>query len=127
MHSFKTPLARVKGLGSAHAGSGHWLKQRISAVIVALLFLWFAFSFASLLGSPYRVVHHWISQPFNTTLLIVLCLAGLYHALLGMEVIIEDYCKCACQRLWLKGAVLFFTLTVAIAMVVAILRVAMGG
>ncbi len=89
--NYRTPLGRVKGLGSSHSGSKEWLLQKVAAVILAVLFLWFAFSFAFLIKSDYITVLAWIDKPLNTVLLITFVSVALFHAAIGLQAVIEDY------------------------------------
>ncbi|OYQ78751.1 succinate dehydrogenase, hydrophobic membrane anchor protein [Ignatzschineria sp. F8392] len=123
MKKYQTPLGRVKGLGSAHSGSVSWLAQKVSAVVLALLFLWFAFSFASLYGKSFEEVLFWVGTPMNTILLVVLVVAGIYHAILGLQVLIEDYVSKTCQRIVILSAMRVILSVIGIAIVWAIIRV----
>jgi succinate dehydrogenase / fumarate reductase membrane anchor subunit len=89
--SLRTPLGRVLGLGSAKSGYGHWWGQRLSAVGLAPLGLWFVFSVVGLASTDYWAAAAWVSDPLNAVLLILLLLALLYHSSLGIQVVIEDY------------------------------------
>lgn len=124
--NLQTPLARVKGLGSAHQGSHHWLMQRITAVTLAVLFIWFAFSFACLLGKPYPIVQAWVSTSYNTVLLLSFLIAGFYHAILGLQVVIEDYVSSPCKRIVILIAMKITLSILGISAVVAVLRTALG-
>ena len=123
MKRYQTPLGRVKGLGSAHAGSVSWLAQKVSAVVLALLFLWFAFSFASLYGKSFEEVLFWVGTPMNTVLLVVLVVAGIYHAIVGLQVLIEDYVSKTCQRIVILSAMRVILSVIGVAIVWAIIRV----
>ncbi len=89
--SLQTPLRRVLGLGSARAGTGHWLGQRLTALAIAPLGLWFVVSMLGLAHGQYELVRSWIAEPLNAILLILLLVAVLYHSRLGLQVVIEDY------------------------------------
>ncbi|NND90731.1 MAG: succinate dehydrogenase, hydrophobic membrane anchor protein [Granulosicoccus sp.] len=91
MSNFRTPLSRVKGLGSAKEGTGHFWSQRLTAVALVPLVLWLAFSVASLPGMDYVAIREWLSQPFNAIAMILFIIAAFYHARLGLQVVIEDY------------------------------------
>lgn len=123
MKRYQTPLGRVKGLGSAHAGASHWLAQRVTAAVLAVLFLWFAFSFASLYGKEYLEVMVWVGTPFNTVLLVTLIVTAIYHAILGLQVVIEDYVHKACQRTILINGMRVILSIIGLAIVWAIIRV----
>lgn len=89
--SLQSPLRRVTGLGSAKEGAGHWWAQRLSAVALVPLGLWFAFAVLTLDHGQYEIVRAWIAEPVNSIALISLVLALLYHSYLGVQVVIEDY------------------------------------
>ncbi len=91
----RSRLGRVKGLGSAHHGVGHWWQQRVTAVALIPLSLWFVCSLITALLSP-NVIHvaEWFSSPINSMFMIMLLGVTFVHAKLGVQVIIEDYVKC---------------------------------
>ena len=91
MSNLRTPLSKVKGLGSAKTGTDHFLFQRITALALIPLVIWFCMSLAFLPDANYATVVAWLSSPFNAVLMIVMLIAGFYHAVLGMQVIFEDY------------------------------------
>jgi succinate dehydrogenase / fumarate reductase membrane anchor subunit len=87
----RTPLGRVLGLGSAKSGYGHWWGQRLSAVALTPLGLWFVVSVLGLTSTDYWAAAAWVGEPVNAILLILLLLTLLYHSNLGVQVVIEDY------------------------------------
>ena len=91
MSNLRTPLSKVKGLGSAKTGTGHFIFQRITALALIPLVIWFCMSLAFLPDANYASVYSWLSSPFNAVLMIVTLIAGFYHGALGMQVIFEDY------------------------------------
>ena len=89
--SLRHPLARVKGLGSSGEGSHHWRVQRVSAIALVPLTLWFLFAALGQVGASHAEVTAWLSSP-GVALLMVLFLGFMfYHASLGVQVVIEDY------------------------------------
>ena len=88
---FQSPLGKALGQGSAKAGADHWLAQRLTAISLVPLGLWFVFSVASLPHGSYELVTAWVAEPLNAILLILLIVTLVYHSLLGVQVIIEDY------------------------------------
>ncbi len=89
-----TPLGRALGMGSAKDGTGHWWAQRVSAVALVPLGLWFVFGLAALIGgggSDYLSVVDWIGDPVNAVALILFIATLCYHSMLGIQVVIEDY------------------------------------
>ncbi len=89
--SLRSDLGRVRGLGSAKSGSHHWWHQRLSAIALIPLALWFATTILGHLGDSHAEIVSWIGSPFVTVLLIGLVLSVFYHAALGLQVVIEDY------------------------------------
>jgi succinate dehydrogenase membrane anchor subunit len=87
----RSSLGRVRGLGSAKEGVGHWWAQRVTAIALVPLALWFVVSVISLLGADYLAFKAWIGQFGNALLMILTALVLFYHAHLGMQVVIEDY------------------------------------
>jgi len=87
----RTPLGRVRGLGSAKEGTHHWWLQRVTAIALVPLTLWFVISVIGLIGKPYPAVAGWIGNPLVSVFLILLLLATFWHAYLGLQVVIEDY------------------------------------
>ena len=91
MDDRRTPLARARGLGSAKEGVHHWWIQRLTAIALIPLVVWFAISLVMLSGADYAVVRAWIGSPLVMVLLILTIGVGLHHGQLGMQVVWEDY------------------------------------
>lgn len=89
--SLQTPLARALGLGSAKSGVEHWWHQRLTALALVPLGIWFVIAVISLVGADYGEARAWVTAPFNMVLLIAFTVALLHHAQLGLQVVIEDY------------------------------------
>lgn len=89
--SLQTPLARVLGLGSSKTGVEHWWWQRLTAVALVPLGIWFVIAVISLVGAGYTEARAWVTAPINMVLLIAFTAALLHHAQLGLQVVIEDY------------------------------------
>lgn len=87
----ESPLARVRGLGSAQEGAHHWWAQRVTGVALVPLLLWFVWALSGLLGADLAAMRAWMSTGQNAVLLILLIIAGFHHAQLGLQVVIEDY------------------------------------
>ena len=87
----RTQLGRVRGTGSARSGVHHWWVERITAVALVPLTLWFIFAMLSLLHQPQLVVYAWVGRPVNTVLLLALIVMTFHHMQLGIQVILEDY------------------------------------
>ena len=89
--SRRSPLGRVRGLGSAKEGVSHWWAQRLTALALVPLALWFVASVAMMTGADHESVRAWAASPVVAGLLILLIVATFYHMALGLQVVIEDY------------------------------------
>jgi succinate dehydrogenase / fumarate reductase membrane anchor subunit len=89
--SMTNPLAKARGLGSAKEGVHHWYAQRASALLLIVLVGWLLYAVFSLSGSGYETARLFISQPVNAAFAILLIVTLFYHAMLGLQVVIEDY------------------------------------
>ena|ERR1700722_1572475 len=87
----RSPLGRAKGLGSARAGSKHWWAQRVTAVALVPLTLWFIWSMMRLTGASQADVADWLASPVRLALMLALIAATFHHLQLGLQVVIEDY------------------------------------
>jgi len=123
----RTPLARARGLGSAKDGVGHWWAQRLTAIALIPLVVWFAISLVMLSSADYTVVRAWIGSPLVMMLLGLTIAVGLHHAQLGMQVVIEDYVGGDGWKLALIVIVKFIAVLFGLGAIVAILRIGFGG
>jgi len=90
-------------------GSGHWLAQRLTALALIPLFVWFIYSFVGLIGASHAEFVTWLSQPIQAVLLSVFILISFYHAVIGAQVVVEDYVSNMCLRkLKIVGQKLFY-------------------
>jgi succinate dehydrogenase / fumarate reductase, membrane anchor subunit len=126
-NDLRTPLARARGLGSAKLGVHHWWAQRLTAIALIPLVVWFAISLVMMSGADYDVVRAWIGSPYVMVLLILTITIGLHHGQLGMQVVIEDYIGSDGWKLALIVLVRFIAVFFGLAAVVAILRIGFGG
>jgi succinate dehydrogenase / fumarate reductase membrane anchor subunit len=124
--SLRSPLRRVTYLGSAKGGSAHWYAQRVSAVALLLLGLWLVVSLASLGGASHANVVAWLSAPIAAALAVLLVLVAAWHAVLGLQVVIEDYVDDKGRRVAMLLAVKFVFAVAAVVGVLAVLRMAFG-
>ncbi|MCF8496177.1 MAG: succinate dehydrogenase, hydrophobic membrane anchor protein, partial [Alphaproteobacteria bacterium] len=121
----KTPLARARGLGSAHAGVGHWWHERITALALIPLSLWLVLSIISMKGASHGEFTTWLAHPFNAILMVLFILIAFYHAALGCRVIAEDYIQHeGLKTAKIIGIELFF-LCAGTACVFAVLKIAL--
>ena len=88
---YRTPLKRVRGLGSAKSGVAHWWRQRITAIVMIVLIPWLVGLFVSFVGVDAESARQTVARPWNTVALMAFVIAGFWHAKLGMQVVIEDY------------------------------------
>jgi len=87
----RSPLSRARGLGSARAGSKHWWAQRLTAIALVPLTLWFIWSMLRLTNASQADVADWLSSPVRLALMLALIAATFHHLQLGLQVVIEDY------------------------------------
>jgi succinate dehydrogenase / fumarate reductase membrane anchor subunit len=87
----QTPLAQALGRGAAKTGADHWWAQRVSAVAMVPLALWFFYSVSGLNITDQEVVTGWFSEVTHAALTLLLILNLCYHSFLGIQVVIEDY------------------------------------
>ena len=127
MDDRRTPLARARGLGSAKSGVGHWWVQRITAIALIPLVVWFAISLVMLSGADYAMARAWIGSPLVMMLLSLTIVIGLHHGQLGMQVVIEDYVGNDGWKLALIVLVKFIAVLFGLGAIVAILRIGLGG
>ncbi len=87
----RSALGSARGDGSAKQGAHHWIMQRMTSVALVVLGLWFFYGLATHNLSNYEAVVSWLQSPFNFALMSLTLIVGLYHAFLGLQVVIEDY------------------------------------
>ena len=119
--SMITPLKRVRGLGSAKEGAGHFLQQRLTAAANIILVPFAVGLFAKLAGADLGTVKATLSHPGIAIAVVVLILSVCVHMRIGMQIIIEDYVQDESTKLILVMANTFFTVAVALASAFAIL------
>lgn len=124
---FRTPIAKVRGLGAARAGLNHWKMQRLTAISNVLLVLWFMFSAMALSGSGYEQARAWLASPLTASLMVLLIISTFYHARLGLQVVVEDYVHHEGLKIASLVAIVLIVLALAVACIVAVLKVAVGG
>ena len=124
--SLRTPLGRVRGLGSAKDGTHHWWMQRVTAVALVPLTVWFVASLVALVGADYDTVVAWIGQPVVAVLLILFLFTGFWHLKLGLQVVIEDYVHSEGAKVASQMAVTFGCILVGALSLFAVLKIAFG-
>lgn len=124
--SLRSDLGRVKGLGAAREGLGHWRLQRLTALALIPLALWFVTTVMALIDAPHATVVAWIAQPHASVLLLALCLALFWHLQLGLQVVLEDYVHAAWLLIAAQVAIRGAAILGALVAVVSILKITAG-
>ncbi len=124
---FRSQIGRVRGLGSAKDGTHHWWMQRVTALALIPLAIWFVASIVALTGKDLAAFTAWVKSPVSATLLVVLIAATFHHAQLGLQVVIEDYVQNEGTKLGAILAVKFAAVVLAGIGIVSVLRIAFGG
>ena len=123
----RSPLGRALGLGSAKEGVAHWWAQRVTAVALVPLTIWFVASIVALTGADRNVVVAWLHAPFPAIAMVLTLIAVFYHMGLGIQVVIEDYVHSE----WIKISALVLNKLAAFVLatcgVFAVLRIAFQG
>ena len=125
-NSQRSPLARARGYGSANEGVHTFLAERISAVALIPLTLWFVFSVAQLPAASYGAVKHWVSEPSVAVMLVLFIASLFYHSSLGVKVVIEDYIAAEGVKLVALLLVKFLHAVLAAAGLFAVHKIALG-
>lgn len=125
--SMRTPLSRVRGLGSAKSGTGHFWLQRVTAVANVVLALTFLGVVIGLVGKPYPAALAILSHPLVAILMLLFVVSGTVHMRIGMQVVIEDYVHGEGAKIAAVMANTFFAIAVGAACVFAVLKLSFGG
>jgi succinate dehydrogenase / fumarate reductase membrane anchor subunit len=126
MRSYRTSHSRVKGLGSAHEGTDHFWKQRITGATNFLLLVFVFYSVIRLAGEPLPVVRGYFASPIVAALAILFTLSVTYHMRIGMQVVIEDYVHAPVSKVTLLYLNTLFAALVALTAIVAIIKLSLG-
>jgi len=122
----RSPLGRAIGLGSAKEGVEHWWLQRITAVALVPLSLWFVIAIIRLVSADSDGVRDWVGNPLPAIMLVLLLIATFYHAALGLQVVIEDYIHAELTKLGLVVVVRLGCFALAVAGMFAVLSMAVA-
>ena len=87
----RSKLSRARGLGAAKSGIHHWWAERVTAIALVPLTIYFVYAVLHLLGAPQAAVHQFVANPVNTVLLLALVAMTFHHMQLGLQVVLEDY------------------------------------
>lgn len=121
--SIRTPLGKVRGYGSAKSGTQHFWQQRLTAVALVPLTLWFVWAVVRYTGAPYADVVAFLGHPISGVAMLMFVLIGVFHMLLGLKVIIEDYIHNEGSKVALLLLSNFAALAIAATCVVAVFRI----
>ena len=127
MADMRTPLGKVRGLGSAKEGTDHFWRQRLTAIANVPLILFFIWIVVSLNGAPYAEVIATLSPPLVALVMLAVIFSVCYHMKLGMQVIIEDYIHSEGKKVALVVLNVFFCSAIALASIFAVLKIGFGG
>lgn len=125
--NLRSPLSQAKGLGSAKEGVHHWWAQRLTAVALVPLTLWFVFSIACLAGAEKAEVLAWVASPVNAVALMLFLATLLHHSQLGVQVVIEDYVHSEGLKLVSMVLMKFAHVVLAVASIFSVLKIALSG
>ncbi|MGL4226755.1 MAG: succinate dehydrogenase, hydrophobic membrane anchor protein [Rickettsia sp.] len=119
VYDFKAEIVKAKGQGTAKSGSHHWLLQRVTGIILALCSVWLIYFTLTNKNNDINIIMWELKKPFNIVALLITVATSLYHAMLGMRVVIEDYISCHKLRNTLIIIVQLFCIVTIVAFVVA--------
>lgn len=124
---FRTPLARVRGLGSAKEGTDHFWRQRVTAVANLFLAIFAVMLVLRLIGADYEEARATLSSPLVTVALAMLIVSGVVHMRIGMQTVIEDYIHAEGPKVALLMLNTFFAIAVGATCILAVLKLSFGG
>jgi len=124
--TMRSTIARVRGLGSAKHGTEHWWAQRVTAVALIPLTLWFAASLIAMAGAEWETAYLWIASPAGAVPMILFLLAGLWHGKLGLQVVIEDYIHAEGVKVALLMLLSLATVALGVAGIFAVCKISFG-
>ncbi len=126
--SYKSPLGRARGLGSAKSGGHHFYVQRLTGIALVPLVLWFTYALACLSsgGVSLTQAQAFVAHPGNATLLICLIIATFYHSALGVQVVLEDYVRPHVLALTIRTLFNFACFALAVVSILSVLKIAVA-
>ncbi len=122
---FQSPLGKARGLGSTGEGAHHWMMERVTSIAITPLVFWLIWSMIELRGKSYWEFTQWLSQPWNSALLIMFIIGVFWHSVMGLQVVIEDYTSSHAKKLLLIIAVKIVFAFMGIASIVSIMKIAL--
>ena len=127
MTDMKTPLAKVRGLGSAKEGTHHWWLQRVTAIANIPLVIFMVISFVGNVGKSHAEWVAWLKQPMASVLVILFVANFVYHMRLGLQVLVEDYVHDHGTKIASMLVITFACVLIAALSIFSVLRIAFGG
>jgi succinate dehydrogenase / fumarate reductase, membrane anchor subunit len=124
--SLRTPLARVRGLGSAKEGTEHFWRQRLTAIANIVLISYLIVLLARYAGADFATVKTVLSRPYNSVALLLLIVSATIHMRLGMQTIIEDYVHSEGTKVAALMLNTFFAIMVGVTCAFAVLKLSFG-
>ncbi len=124
--NMNSPLSKARGLGSAKEGAHHWKAQRLTAILMLPLSIWFICKLICVAGGTHADLVAWLQQPMSATLLILLLASLFYHMALGLQVVIEDYVQATGVKITLLLITQFGSILFGLASIVSVLLIATG-
>lgn len=123
----ETPIARVRGLGSARAGAHHWWLERLTSVSTLVLFVWLLVALLTLPDLSHRSVTEWLGAPLGAVPMLLLIVSTFWHLKLGLQVVIEDYVHEEGLKLFSITLLNFFVIALGATAFFSILKIAFAG
>ena len=124
--NLRSPLANVRGLGSAKEGTHHFWYQRVTALVLVPLTIWIMTTIVMMTATDYETVRIWIQSPLNSLLLLFFIIALFFHAQLGVQVVIEDYIHSEWQKISCIILIKFLAILAGMASALAIIKIFLG-
>ncbi len=122
----ESALGKARGLGSAKSGVHHWWMQRVTAIAMIGLSIWFVISLLTLPSLRQDDATRWLQEPHNTMLFLVMMVVMLYHSRLGLQVVIEDYIHNKAAKVTSLIALYFVNIAAMIIVAYSILSIGLG-
>ena len=124
MNSAETPLHKVRGMGSSHSGTGHFWHERVTSVALIPLSLWFGYVMLGLAGTSKVTALQFLAHPWNAILMGAFVAFSLWHAYLGLQVVVDDYIHTPGTKIFLMLAIRFSVIAITATCIFAIVHIA---